>query len=304
MATTGFRPTPWRDMHLGNLLNAYANWVIAETSGGEFVLVADDLCMDVQQTWIQGYPAEVMVPRYAEDLEWLGMKPNRIEYSLSNSERHDWANEKLGNRKPQHVYGFRSPTQIIPGIIEPCQWGDRDEAGGEGWYVNDTSDFWPWYMTCCVVDDIDFGITTWVAGDDQRVHWSWCVDTYRRLGYSRPVISYHPLVRRGGDAEKISKSALRDVSIRAFRERGYEPQAIIDTVRECVYRGWQQGLSMVVIPEGILELDEIATIPYRQRAWEQYASGEWSLPPEMEDARQYIVAEAKRRLEADVSRTD
>jgi len=286
-------------MHLGNLWNAYLNWRIARGSGGEFVLVLDDLCMELQDLGLAGYPLEVATERYLEDLEWMGLKPDRVERSLSNVARHEWATEKLGYRKPQTDTGERMAQYWSWGCADPCDFGDMPTVDkGVGWLPEGPLEFWSWYMACCIVDDHDFGITAWVAGSDQRMHQSWCIDAYRRLGFSLPMMSYHRNLKRPQDDDKFSKSDMRGVTLRILRESGYEPKGILSTLRECAARSRHDGLECILVPEGILAPEEVRYLQPRNRMWEELAAGKFEPDEANAVSKPYILAEAQRRLEA------
>ena len=303
MYSTSFRPTPYRDLHLGGLFNAYMNWAEARKSGGEFVFIVDDLWMELQNLWASGFPASVMVPRYIEDLAHFGMTPDRIEYSLSNGERHRWAVKRLGMRLLKKINGLWFKVSLGGPCIVTCNFGDRPWAQTpevEGWMDEAAfTQFFPPYMACCVVDDIDFGITKWVAGMDLVPLWGWCLDAYRRLGYSAPQIQFHPVLKRSRALGKFSKSDASTLTIRQLLAVGYEPQAIVETLLECAYLSWEKGLQAITIPPDVLTLEGVSVLTHRNRQWEQLAKGEWEPGSDHpEDSGAYIRAAAQCRLEA------
>lgn len=301
---TSFRPTPYRDLHVGGAWNAYLNWCLARRTGGEFVLVVDDLWMELAACAFGGFPADVAAERYVEDLEWLGCKPDRVEFSLSNRERHRWAAEKLGYREPVIIGPTPGHAEVHRSMYDPTNFGDHlaPGPGGEGQLQRFDFSFCGYYMAACVVDDIDFRIGAWIAGDDQRGYQAWCLDAYRRLGYNPPYMMYHPVVKRTASLEKISKTP-RDpevevpgTGIRALRASGYTAQQIMGTLKECSARSWAKGEECVILPHGVLEPGKLKVLRYRNRQLEHYRRGnlDAAIPPE---ARSYIVAEAKRRLQ-------
>lgn len=304
--TTCFRPTPYRDLHIGGLFNAYVNWTLARLSGGEFVLVVDDLCMDLAATWQQGESVEFMVPRYLEDLEWFGMVPDRIEYSLRNRDFQREVAERLVQREVGPV-GDRQPW--VPYVTKtwfPCNFGDRPmlPVGVEGWVGENLVEFQPYYLACCIADDIAFGITAWIAGDDQRMNLVWCLDAYERLGHPAPYIMFHPLVKRQRATHKLSKSAGDRDTVRAMREAGYTPEQVVDTLLECSALAWEKGLQCIVIPDGVLGQSEVRALEHRNRYWEQLTTADFysdldalNVPPdELYRIKQHIAEAAKARL--------
>ena len=303
MPSTSFRPTPYRDLHVGGAWNAYLNWCLARRSGGEFVLVVDDLWMELAACAFGGFPADVAAERYVEDLEWLGIKPDRVEFSLSNRERHRWAAKKLGYHVPLIIGASPGHAQVHRCMYDPTGFSDHlgPGPGGEGQVPRFDLTFCGWYMAACAIDDIDFRIGAWIAGEDMRDYHAWCLDAYERLGYNAPYMMFHPCVKRQESLEKISKTPRDPIvevpgtGIRALRAAGYTAQQIITTLKECSARSWAKGQECVILPRGVLEPGRVKTLRYRNRQLEHVAKGkiDAAIPPE---AAPYVIAEAKRRL--------
>jgi len=276
--TTSYRPTPYRPQHLGNLYNAFCNWLLAYRSGGDFVFVVDDLCADLGRLWISGYDLAAMVPQYVEELTWMGMAPDRVVWSSSNAERHEWAREKLGYKRAGRW--LEMPWAPLNRIQIPlfCQgYDDRPgpPADFEGRLEAPNVALSPQYLAACAVDDIDFGITAWAAGDDLRGLEAWMLDAYAKLGYPAPAFTWHPQLKGEGDPSKLAKSNAAKQTVAALREAGYTPSDILWTLLECEARAYEQGLQCIVIPDGILGLDEVRTLEYHHRLWEQTARGQY-----------------------------
>lgn len=303
MPSTSFRPTPYRDLHVGGAWNAYLNWCLARRSGGEFVLVIDDLWMELAACAFGGFPADVAAERYVEDLGWLGIPPERVEFSLSNRERHYWAADKLGYRAPLIIGASPGHVEVHRCMYDPPSFADHlaPGPGGEGQLQRFDFSFCGYYLAACAVDDIDFAIGAWIAGDDQRGYHAWMLDAYRRLGYNPPYMMFHPCVKREASLEKVSKTP-RDAEvevpgtgIRALRASGYTAEQIIGTLKECSARSWAKGQECVILPRGVLEPGQMKTLRYRNRDVERIAKGE-GLEGLQAEAVPYVVAEAKRRL--------
>ena len=256
VVTSSFRPTPNRDLHIGSIWNAVANWLWARQTGGEFVLVMDDLWAEYATCWTTGYDPHWLLPRYLEDLTWFGLTPDRVEWSLANRERHVWANSKLGYREPQTI-------GAIPfGAPERVNRRSADYFHDRVWEAAPATALTPYYLTCCVVDDHDFGITGWIAGMDLMPAWNLCLDLYARLGFSPPDIDWHHTFRVAEESVKISKTNERERTVRNYREAGYDPDRILETLLECNRRSRMARLADNVIPAGTLELDPIGTLKW------------------------------------------
>jgi glutamyl-tRNA synthetase len=82
-----FAPSPTGYIHIGNARTALYNWLYAKQHGGEFILRFDD----TDQARSKTNYAEAIV----RDLEWLGIRPDRIEYQSKRFPIYDAAVAKL-----------------------------------------------------------------------------------------------------------------------------------------------------------------------------------------------------------------
>lgn len=85
--TVRFAPSPTGYIHIGNTRTALFNWLFALKNGGQFVLRYDDT--DVERSKAE-YAEAIAV-----DLDWLGIKPVRVEYQSKRFAVYDQAVEKL-----------------------------------------------------------------------------------------------------------------------------------------------------------------------------------------------------------------
>lgn len=290
--------------------NAYLNWAWARKTSGDFVLVMDDLCAEYQVTWQAGQTIDVMLPRYLEDLEWLGMLPDRTHVSGTNHEKHLEVAARLGIREAQLVDGLRLWMNGRKTPYNPTDWDTAPTDGtSEGWVDYETDCFNPYYMACCIADDIEFGITGWVAGKDQEFYKSWCLWAYEKLGHPAPMMRFERVLKRQCASSKVSKSIGGEPTIRALRRRGYRPEAILETLRELTTRAKRDGLECVIIPHGVLTLDEVVCLRERNYLLEAMTEKRFTgdqrdsyrsmgmTEEEIDDLEQSIQAEARRRLE-------
>ena len=87
MTTTRFAPSPTGYLHIGNLRAALFNYAIARQAGGAFILRIDDTDAErSKQEYIDGI---------MEDLTWLGLTWDRVEYQSKRLERYDMAKQRL-----------------------------------------------------------------------------------------------------------------------------------------------------------------------------------------------------------------
>ncbi|WP_421695866.1 glutamate--tRNA ligase [Aestuariivirga sp.] len=88
MATTvRFAPSPTGRIHIGNARTAILNWLMALKSGGQFVLRYDDT--DTVRSTTE------FADGIAADLDWLGIKPHRVEWQSKRFGRYDEVAAKL-----------------------------------------------------------------------------------------------------------------------------------------------------------------------------------------------------------------
>ncbi|MBI2720458.1 MAG: glutamate--tRNA ligase [Rhizobiales bacterium] len=87
MTTVRFAPSPTGRIHIGNARTAILNWLFARKSGGAFILRYDDT--DAARS------TDEFARGIAEDLAWLGIVPDRIEYQSKRFARYDELVAKL-----------------------------------------------------------------------------------------------------------------------------------------------------------------------------------------------------------------
>ncbi|MBT9384684.1 glutamate--tRNA ligase [Pseudooceanicola sp. CBS1P-1] len=103
MIVTRFAPSPTGYIHVGNLRTALLNYLIARKAGGQFILRIDDTDQErSKQEYIDGL---------MQDLEWLGLEWDRLEYQSKRLDRYHDAAEKL--RGMGRFYeAFETPVEL------------------------------------------------------------------------------------------------------------------------------------------------------------------------------------------------
>ena len=81
MTSVRFAPSPTGRIHIGNARTAILNWLFALKSGGQFVLRYDDT--DTARS------TEDFAKGIAADLDWLGIKPQRVEWQSKRFGHYD-----------------------------------------------------------------------------------------------------------------------------------------------------------------------------------------------------------------------
>lgn len=87
MTIVRFAPSPTGRIHIGNARTAILNWLFSRKTGGQFILRYDDT--DTARS------TEEYAKGIATDLDWLGIKPDRVEYQSKRAARYDEVAAKL-----------------------------------------------------------------------------------------------------------------------------------------------------------------------------------------------------------------
>jgi glutamyl-tRNA synthetase len=82
----------------------------------------------------------------------------------------------------------------------------------------------PLYTFTSVVDDIDFGVTHIIRGEDHVTNTGAQIQLFEAFGAEDPQFAHHSLLV-GGDGQALSKR-LGALSVESFRDMGLEPMAI------------------------------------------------------------------------------
>jgi len=147
------------------------------------------------------------------------------------------------------VIRFRAPLSGKT-IVRDLLRGDVAYENGE---LDDLillrSDGLPTYNFVVVVDDASMGITHVLRGDDHLNNTPKQILLYEALGYPLPKFGHFPLIH-GMEGGKLSKRQ-DDVSLTAYRDRGYLPEAMVNYL---VRMGWGHG------DQEIFSLEELQKI--------------------------------------------
>ncbi|HXZ15524.1 MAG TPA: glutamate--tRNA ligase [Roseiarcus sp.] len=260
--TVRFAPSPTGRIHIGNARTALLNWLFARRRGGVFVLRFDDtdrerskaeyarsieedlawlgIAPDVvrrQSERIAAYDAAAeklraigrLYPAYetAEELDRrrkrqqaLGRPPVYDRAALRLSEADRAAFEAQG-RMPH--WRFR----LEPGVV---RWSDlvRGESRIDAQSLSDPilrrEDGSYLYTLPSVVDDVDFGVTHVIRGEDHVANTAVQIQLFEALGGGVPTFGHHNLLT-DAEGEGLSKRT-GALSIAWLREKGIEPLAV------------------------------------------------------------------------------
>jgi glutamyl-tRNA synthetase len=149
--------------------------------------------------------------------------------------------------------------KITPGQTVRFQDVVRDDVSFDSSALDDQvlvkSDGMPTYHLANVVDDHLMGITHVIRGEEWLPSTPKHVLIYRFLGWTPPSFAHLPLILSPSGG-KLSKRNAEDlgipVTVRQFREAGYEPEALINFL---AFLGWNPGTE-----RELFTLDELAEV--------------------------------------------
>lgn len=220
---TRIAPSPTGMFHLGSARTALFNWLVAKSTGGQFILRIDDTDVD------RNVPEAFQV--IDDALDWLNLKPDvrfrqsdrlniyksKADILLNNGSAYkdgDAVRLKLPNNLPD------SFTDTISGII-PIHDTNKTQIDG---MVLIKSDGYPTYHFASVIDDIDYNVSWIIRGQDHLTNTTKHIAIAQALGADfNPLWSHIGLLTQKG--KKLSK---RDgaASLLSYKDEGINSDAM------------------------------------------------------------------------------
>ena len=257
-----FAPSPTGRIHIGNARTALLNWLYARRHGGTFILQFDDTDFERSKTeyaeaieedlaWLGVKPDLVrrqsarmaaydaateklraqgrLYPAYetAEELERrrkrqqaLGRPPiyDRAALRLTDVER---ATLEASGRRPHWRFRLEPTTvrwdDMVRGEshIDCASLSDPVLQREDGTYL---------YTLPSVVDDVEFGVTHVIRGEDHVTNTAVQIQIFEALAAAAPRFGHHNLLTDAG-GEGLSKRT-GALSIASLREKGVEALAV------------------------------------------------------------------------------
>lgn len=278
---TRFSPSPTGSLHLGGAHTALFNWLVARHHQGVFILRIEDT--DVERS------EERYVQEILEALTWLGLNWDEGPYRQSQrlhlyqeyidrllavgaayycdcppaelearrkaalaqggKPRYDGRCRERGlKRGPDTAVRFKTKQtgtthwrDLIKGPLA-FDNGELDDL------VLARADGLPTYNFAVVVDDITMAVTQVIRGDDHVPNTPRQLLIYEALGATPPRFAHMPLML-GKDRAKLSKRH-GALSILAYREMGYLPQALVNYLARL---GWSHGDQEIFSREELIQ---------------------------------------------------
>ena len=289
---TRFAPSPTGSLHLGGARTAIFNWLFARHHGGEFVLRIEDTDK-VRST-------EDSLQEIYDSMKWLGLdwdnapikQSERLDlykdyaYKMLDSGKaykcyvtpeelaerrkearekgeffqykREWANKNAGPDKP---YSLRILTPDT-GEIEVNDIL-RGKIGFDAKEIDDfvilRMDGFATYNFAVVIDDAIMELSHIIRGDDHLINTPRQLLIYEALGLNIPLFAHVSMIH-GADKTKLSKRH-GATSVRAYREDGYLPEAMINYLTRL---GWSYGDQEIFSKEELIDkftLDNVGKSP-------------------------------------------
>lgn len=279
-----FAPSPTGYMHIGNTRTAVFNWLLAKKLGGEFMLRIDDTDKERSKkeyedairesltwlglNWTSEARQSARLERYqevtaklieagriyacyetAEELEMMrkklmtkGLPPIYDRSALKLTDEQKAAYEAEG-RKPHHRFKLTDGDIVWQDMVRgECRYAASNLS--DPIIIREDGSFL--YHLPSVIDDVDFGITHIVRGEDHVTNTAAQVQMFEAIGGTAPQFAHLPLLT--GKEGKLSKR-LGSVSVIDLRAKGVEAMSI------CSYLA-KLGTSEAVEP--FYDLDSLA----------------------------------------------
>lgn len=256
-----FAPSPTGMMHIGNVRTALFNWLWTKKLGGSFMLRIDDTdnvrskkeyedairdsLTWLGLTWDEEARQSARFERYdqvVEDLKKIG----RIYACWETSEELEFKRKRALNKGEPPIYDRQSLKLTAEEIAEYEKEGRKPHYRFK---LNDGEIVWEDMVrgTCkynaanlsdpviiredgtylyhlpSVIDDVDFGITHIVRGEDHVTNTATQVQMFEAVGGVLPTLAHLPLLT--GKEGKLSKR-LGSLGVAELRDEGIEALAI------------------------------------------------------------------------------
>ncbi len=260
-----FAPSPTGKLHVGNIRAALVNWLFARQQNGKFILRIDDTDLErstkeneaaikadlewLGLKWDETFRQSERFERYNEVVDALkksgrlyscyetaeeldmkrkiqmgrGMPPVYDRSALDLTDEQRAAYEAEG-RQPHWRFKLNTPARV--------EWTDLIrgdvsidlEALSDPILIREDGSFL--YTLPSVVDDVDFGITHIVRGEDHVTNSAVQVQIFEAVGGSAPQMAHFALMT-GKSGEGLSKRH-GAMSIEEYREQaGLEPMSVV-----------------------------------------------------------------------------
>jgi len=294
-----FAPSPTGHLHIGGVRTALYNWLFARRQGGVFILRSDDTDVERSAVefhedilsglrwlgldWDEGlevggphgtYRQSDRTDRYREVAHGL-VAAGHAYYDLATTGELEALRRaaQAESRSPVYRGEYRSdgplpktPIRFAierPGVTEfddvvrgPIRFDHEDVDD----FVILRSDGTPTYHLASTVDDVDYGITHVVRGEDILPSTPKHMAITRAMG-GEPASYAHLALIHGPDGTKLSKRH-GHTALRAYRDAGFLPEAMCNYL---AILGWSPGEDEEIVSLGEMvhrfDLEDVSRNP-------------------------------------------
>lgn len=258
-----FAPSPTGMLHVGNARTALISWLFTRAKNGHFLLRIDDTDQDRSKPeyedaiedglkwmgidWDDKARQRDRIPIYNEKIEQL-KKDGRLYACYETPEELDLKRKSQLSRKlppiydreslnlsdndiARHIENGRRPHWRFKMNHTPIEWQDlvRGDVAFKGADLSDPvlirEDGSTLYHICSVIDDIEYGITHVVRGEDHVSNTACHIQMFEALGASAPHFAHLPLLS-DKDGGKLSKR-IGSLSLKDLQDEGLEPMSVV-----------------------------------------------------------------------------
>ncbi len=257
-------PSPTGRLHVGNVRTALINWLFARKHGGSFLLRIDDTDEErstrafeeaikedlawLGLAWDRFARQSDRLPRYAEAAQKLAAMgrlypcyetPEELELKrkMQLARRappvYDRAALKLGTEeKRKYEQAGRLPHYRFLLSDAAVEWQDlvRGSVRFEPGHLSDPvlvrADGRPLYTLASVADDLEFGISHVIRGEDHVANTAVHIELFAALGGDAKALAFGHLPLLADASGAGFSKRLGSLSLGELRERGIEPMAL------------------------------------------------------------------------------
>lgn len=260
-----FAPSPTGWLHLGNARAAVLNWLFARKEGGHFLLRIDDTDRErCEERYVEAIrrdlawlgldwddevrqsarldryrvaadrlraagrlypcyetPEELALKRKMQRARGLPPVYDRAALGLGAAER---ARLEAEGRRPHWRFRLDTGARVAwddlirgPQAIDPASLSDPVLIRADGSFL---------YLLPSVVDDIDFGISHVIRGEDHVTNAGEQIQIIEALGATPPQFAHYPLLKAKGSG-KFSKRAGSETLAALREEADLEPETVL-----------------------------------------------------------------------------
>ncbi|MEE4295317.1 MAG: glutamate--tRNA ligase [Wenzhouxiangella sp.] len=286
---TRFAPSPTGFLHIGGARTALFCQLAARASGGAFILRIEDT--DRERS------TQASVQAILDGMDWLGLEYDEGPFYQSQRQgRYEEVLHQLldsgqayrcycsrdrldklraeamaAGEKPRYDGHCRDRSEPVDGVAPVIRFRNPDHGSVvfedrvrgrieiSNAELDDLiiarADGSPTYNFAVVIDDLDMGINLVVRGDDHINNTPRQINLYQALGATPPEFAHVPMIL-GDDGQRLSKRH-GAVSVMAWREQGYLPDALVNYLARL---GWSHGDQEVFSRQELIELFRIEDV--------------------------------------------